>query len=103
MKIVTRTFATILLTSSVTAFAETPDAKMIDHYQKEAAEDIEAREKATPADEARPAATVKNKEKVKAKHKLIKQQKKHAQKSIEDEKAASPDVEARPAAVTNQK
>ena len=50
---------------------------MIDYHQKATAEDIEAKEKATPAKEMRPAATVKGQSKPSAKHDLIKHQKKN--------------------------
>ncbi len=106
MKLFTGLLIVSFLATSLSAYAETPDAKMIDHQQKAVAEEMDAKEKATPSEELRPAATVKNKAKAPAersKESMIKHQKKQTAKSIADDKASLPDVEARPAATTNQK
>ncbi len=106
MKAFTGLLAILFLATSIGVYAETPDAKMIDHNQKAAAEELNAKEKATPSKELRPAATVKSKAKAPAetsKESMIKHQKKQTAKSIADDKASLPDVEARPAATTNQK
>jgi hypothetical protein len=106
MKVFTGLLIMLYLATSISAYAETSDAIMIDHHQKTVIEEMDAKEKATRLEELRPSATVKNKSKAPAersKESMIKHQKKQTAKSIADDKASIPELEARPAATTSQK
>ena len=105
MKTLQYGLATILLTASLSVVAEPLKKDVIDHQQKQAHEEIDAAEKASPQSETRPAASTNHKKHSVESHKgsIIKDQKKAAENAITEAEAASPEVEGRPAATTNQK
>lgn len=87
-----------LLAASTGAVAEQPPKLPLIEHQEQAAEAaVKANQAATPANETRPAVTVKGKSD-NSKATLIEQQRKNAAKDIGNTKAATPASEARPAA-----
>lgn len=96
--------AAILLSSTLTVYADTPKKDMIEAQQQEAVDAIGAAKKAEPGNEARPAAITSHKKHSVESHKgkMIKGQMKATEQGIEDAAAAKPAVEMRPAVTTKK-
>jgi hypothetical protein len=105
MKTLQYGLATILFTASLSVVAEPLKKEAIDHQQKQAHEEIDATEKASPQSEARPAAATSHKKHSvqSPKAEMIKSQGVATDKAVEDAQAANPKLEGRPAATSNQK